>query len=65
VNEELASLTADAREAFVLFRFEGLTCPQIAELTATPVKTVETRVRRATAALAARLGRYRHHLQAG
>ena len=64
VRESLTELPDEAREAFVLFRFEGLSCREIAELTDTPVKTVETRLRRATKHLAQRLRRYRHHLPA-
>jgi len=64
VQEALDALPEPHRHAFVLFRFEGWTAREIAEATETPVKTVETRVRRATLALAESLDRYRH-LQAG
>jgi RNA polymerase sigma-70 factor (ECF subfamily) len=64
VREALAQLPDASREAFELFRFQGWTAREISEATDTPVKTVETRVRRATLALAESLGRYRH-LQAG
>ncbi len=64
VEEALASLPAEAREAFVLFRYEGLSCADIAALVDAPAKTVETRVRRATQLLAERLHAYRHHLPA-
>lgn len=60
VREALDDLPAALREAFVLFRMEGLTVRQIAEETGAPPKTVETRVRRATLALAGALSRYRH-----
>jgi len=53
------SLPEASREAFVLFRFDGLTCSEIARLTETPLKTVETRVSRATKFLADRLRPYR------
>jgi len=58
MTEALDELPPDQRDAFVDFHFEAMTCLQIAERTGTPVKTVETRVRRATLALAHRL---RHH----
>lgn len=58
VRETLDELPEAPRDAFVLFRFEGLTCREIAELSDTPIKTVETRVRRATKLLAERLARY-------
>lgn len=64
VRDALAQLPEPSRRAFELFRFEGWTAREISEATDTPVKTVETRVRRATLALADALGRYRH-LQAG
>jgi RNA polymerase sigma-70 factor, ECF subfamily len=59
VEEALDELPDEPREAFVLFRFEGLTCAQIADATDTPVKTVETRLRRATELLAAKVRKYR------
>ena len=62
VRSVLASLSDEAREAFVMFRFEGMTCAEIAELTDTNVKTIETRVRRATHEVAERLKPYRDHL---
>lgn len=62
VQEQLAELPEPAREAFLLFRFEGLTCSAIADLTDTPVKTIESRVRRATQLLAASLSRYQEHV---
>jgi RNA polymerase sigma-70 factor (ECF subfamily) len=65
VESALAALPAEQRDAFVLFRFEGLTCPEIAALTETHVKTVETRVRRATLALAERLRAHREALVDG
>lgn len=62
VKDALDSLPDTAREAFVLFRFEGMTCGEIAELTEAPVKTVESRVRRATHTLAEKLRPYREDL---
>lgn len=62
VREALGALPDNAREAFVLFRYEGMTCPQIADLTGTPVKTIESRVARATRQLSEKLRPYRHHM---
>jgi RNA polymerase sigma-70 factor (ECF subfamily) len=59
VEEAVDALPDGPREAFVLLRFEGLTCAQIAEATDTPMKTVETRLRRATELLAERLSAHR------
>ena len=55
VREAVAELPDASREVFELFRFEGLSCAEIAEITGAPIKTVETRLRRATNALAQRL----------
>ncbi len=65
VRDALGGLPEDSRHAFELFRFHGLTAREIAEATGTPVKTVETRVRRATRFLAERLEQHRHQLRAG
>lgn len=62
VRDALDGLPDAARDTFVLFRFEGLSCAEIAELDDTPVKTVETRLRRATRLLGQRLRPYRHHM---
>ena len=62
IDEAVDELPDEPREAFALFRFEGLTCVQIAEATQAPVKTVETRLRRATELLAAKVRRYRESL---
>ena len=59
VREELEQLSPEAREAFLLFRFEGLSCGEIAERIGVPKKTVQTRLRRATLAVAARLEPFR------
>lgn len=62
VREALDSLPDGPRETFLLFRYEGLTCAEIADAIGAPVKTVETRLRRATQLLAAKLARYRDRL---
>ncbi len=62
IRAAVDELPEPAREAFVLFRFEGLTCAQIASLTDTPLKTVETRVARATKLLAERLRPFRDNV---
>lgn len=62
VERALAHLAPEARAAFVLFRFEGQPVAAIAALTDTPVKTVETRIRRATLEVAASLAARRPHL---
>jgi RNA polymerase sigma-70 factor (ECF subfamily) len=62
IEAAVAELPDEPRVAFVLFRFEGLTCSQIAEATEVPVKTVETRLRRATELLAQKVAKYRDHL---
>ena len=49
-----------AREAFVLFRFEGLTVAEVSRTMAAPVKTTESRLRRATELLSARLRKHRN-----
>lgn len=62
VQEALASLPEGPREAFVMFRFEGMPVQEIAEITASPPSTVETRIRRATQILAEALRSHRDHL---
>lgn len=62
IEEAVGELPDEPREAFVLFRFEGLTCAEIAETTDAPVKTVETRLRRATELLSAKVRKYRENL---
>jgi RNA polymerase sigma-70 factor (ECF subfamily) len=47
VQDVVATLPDGPREAFVMFRFEGLSVGEIAEMTGAPPKTVETRIRRA------------------
>ena len=55
VRATLDDLPDDQREVFVLHRFEGLTCREIAALMDVPLKTTESRVRRATRAIADRI----------
>lgn len=62
VREALDELPEGPREAFLLFRYEGLSCAEIAEATGAPRKTVETRLRRATQLLAEKLSPYRDQL---
>jgi len=62
IEEAVEELPDEPRVVFVLFRFEGLTCGEIAEATEAPVKTVETRLRRATELLAAKVRKYRENL---
>jgi RNA polymerase sigma-70 factor (ECF subfamily) len=61
VREALDDLPEPARQAFVLFRYEGLSCAEIASLAGAPVKTIETRLARATRMIGQRLRPYRHH----
>ena len=61
VREALEELPEPTRTAFVLFRYEGLTCAEVAETQGAPLKTVETRIARATELLALRLRAYRDH----
>ena len=62
VHVTVDTLPEGPREAFLLFRFEEMTVAEIATVTDTPRKTVESRLRRATELLAARLRRYRDQL---
>jgi RNA polymerase sigma-70 factor (ECF subfamily) len=64
VREALDTLPDGAREAFVLFRYEGMTVREVAETVEAPLKTVESRLRRAKQLLTQRLARYRDHLTA-
>jgi RNA polymerase sigma-70 factor (ECF subfamily) len=61
VREALDELPEPTRTAFVLFRYEGLTCAEVAETQGAPQKTVETRIARATQLLAEKLRPWRHH----
>jgi RNA polymerase sigma-70 factor (ECF subfamily) len=56
VRLALQALEDGPREAFVMFRVEGLSVAEIADITDLPPKTVETRIRRATRLLADGLG---------
>jgi RNA polymerase sigma-70 factor (ECF subfamily) len=55
LHDVLAELTDEEREAFVLFELEELTAPEVAEVIGIPLGTVASRVRRARAAIRARL----------
>jgi len=61
VRSALDELPEPTRTAFVLFRYEGLTCAEVAEAQDSPLKTVETRIARATELLAQKLRAYRDH----
>jgi RNA polymerase sigma-70 factor (ECF subfamily) len=58
VRSAVDALPDGAREAFILFRFEGHSCAEIAEITGTPKKTVESRLARAVQILSERLKRH-------
>jgi RNA polymerase sigma-70 factor (ECF subfamily) len=58
VRSAVDDLPAGIREAFILFRFEGHSCAEIAEITGTPKKTVESRLARAVHILSERLKRH-------
>ena len=62
VRDAIDALPPPMRESFVLFRFEGLTCAEIAAALGAPVKTIESRVRRATLLLGERLRHYNGHV---
>ncbi len=61
VQEALHGLPEPTRTAFMLFRYEGLSCAEVAEIQGAPQKTVETRIARATQLLAEKLRAYRQH----
>jgi RNA polymerase sigma-70 factor (ECF subfamily) len=61
VRAALDELPEPTRTAFVLFRYEGLTCAEVAETQGAPLKTVESRIARAAQCLAEKLRVYRHH----
>jgi RNA polymerase sigma-70 factor (ECF subfamily) len=61
VREALDELPEPTRTAFVLFRYEGLSCAEVAQTQGAPQKTVETRIARATELLAEKLRPWRHH----
>jgi RNA polymerase sigma-70 factor (ECF subfamily) len=62
IHEAVDHLPEGAREAFLLFRFEGLKVAEVAEVTGAPVKTVESRLKRAMELLAGRLRKHRDQL---
>ncbi|MBD3162448.1 MAG: sigma-70 family RNA polymerase sigma factor [Candidatus Latescibacteria bacterium] len=62
VKEALRGLPEGPREAFLMFRFEEMSVAEVAAVTESPVKTVESRLRRAHQLLARRLERYREQL---
>lgn len=59
LDEVLDSLSRDLRTVFVLFELEGLSVPEIAELTGAPIGTVASRLRRARAGFHAAVRRHR------
>jgi RNA polymerase sigma-70 factor (ECF subfamily) len=65
LDEALDALPAEQQQAFLLFRFEGLTAAEIAAALEVPTKTIETRVRRATLRLAEILQPHEEHLTTG
>jgi RNA polymerase sigma-70 factor (ECF subfamily) len=63
VRAAVDELPEGPREAFILFRFEGHTCTEIAEITGAPPKTIESRLARAVQILGARLKHHAHELR--
>jgi len=55
VRRAIDSLPDPQREAFLLHRFQGLSCPQIAASVDKPVKTIESRLRLALEKLTEKL----------
>lgn len=62
IHAAIQSLPEDTRRAFVLFRFENLTCAEIAELCGTTIDAVEGRIEHAMRELAVRLRPHRDNL---
>jgi RNA polymerase sigma factor (sigma-70 family) len=56
IQEEVAALRPEFREAFVLRELEGMSYKEIADVTAAPIGTVMSRLSRARRELQARLG---------
>lgn len=63
VRESVESLPEEQREAFLLFRFQGLSTAEVAAAASVPLKTAETRIRRATLRVAELLAPHRHLLR--
>lgn len=62
VRAAVDALPDGTREVFVLFRFDGLSCAQIAELCNLSLSAVEGRIERATKLVATRLRPHREDL---
>lgn len=58
VRSAVDALPEGPREAFILFRFEGHSCAEIADIVGAPKKTVESRLARAVEILTDRLKRH-------
>ena len=59
LDEVLDSMSRDLRAVFVLFELEGLSVPEIADLTGAPIGTVASRLRRARAGFHGAVRRFR------
>ncbi len=62
MHDAIDALPDAARDAFVLFRCEGMTCAEIAALGNESVSAVESRIRRATGIVARTLAPHRAEL---
>ena len=56
IHQAIEALPSEQREVFLLHRAQGMSCPAIAEVTDTNLKTVESRLRLAIKKLVDRLG---------